>query len=309
MEGRATEVRNIVIELLSQLRMSLGQLKLYPANSPQAQKALLPAQTLVATFPGGAQGKIVLARTLRGFLVNSKRLPASDATALMESYWLQVFQDAHVNSLVIQTSITVEELTEFMDGLSRRFWDLKDGKGINARLRDARVLHAWVEEVQFVAMSKGDLLIEGAANKLAAAGARVAEIVETLEGVIDSTADEGIAEQVRLEIMRKLIEQDPTLIAKAQAMAFAVHEDEHEEGGGIGIGIGSGGGGGGGDGDGSGGGGGNGTGGGSGDGSGTGTGTGSGTGTGTGSGTGTGTGDGSGSGSGSGTGTGSGSGS
>src|SRR5213083_1807869 len=101
MEGRATEARNIVIELLTQLRMALGQLKLYPASS---QKALLPAQALVATFPTGQAGKIILARTLRGFLVNSKRLPASDATALMESYWLQVFQDAHVNSLVVQTS-------------------------------------------------------------------------------------------------------------------------------------------------------------------------------------------------------------
>src|SRR5688572_4785254 len=134
MEGRATEVRNVVIELLSQLRMALGQLRLYPATSPQAQKALVPAHSLVATFPG-VNGKIILARTLRGFLFNSKRLPASDATALMESVWLQVFADAHVNSLVIQTAITLDELTAFMDGLSRRFWDLKDGKVINDRLK------------------------------------------------------------------------------------------------------------------------------------------------------------------------------
>src|SRR5438046_10767071 len=142
MDTRATEARNIVIELLTRLRMTLGQLKLYPASSPQAQKALLPAQALIATFPSGQAGKIILARTLRGFLVNSKRLPASDATALMEAAWLLVFQEAHVNSLIIQTSITLEELTAFMDGLSRRFWDLKDGKAINARLKDARVLHA-----------------------------------------------------------------------------------------------------------------------------------------------------------------------
>jgi hypothetical protein len=123
---------------------------------------------------------------------------------------------------VVQTSVTLEELSIFMDGLCKRFWDFKDGKAINKRLRDDRVIHAWVEEVQFVAMSKGDLLIEGAASKLAAAGARVAEIVETLESVIDGTAADGIAEQVRLEIMRKLLQQDPLLIQKAQAMSYAV---------------------------------------------------------------------------------------
>jgi hypothetical protein len=64
--------------------MALGQLKLYPATSPQAQKALVPAHALIAMYPGAA-GKIVLARTLRGFLVNSRRLPASDATALVEA--------------------------------------------------------------------------------------------------------------------------------------------------------------------------------------------------------------------------------
>jgi len=228
------------------MRLAMGQLRLYPVNSPQAQKSLTNAHAAIATFPG-AQGKLVMARTLRGFLINSKRLPAGDAAALVEKFWLQAFNDAHINSLVIQTSLALEELSIFMDGLSKRFWDFKDGKAINKRLRDERCIHAWVEEVQFVAMSKGDLLIEGAANKLAAAGARVAEIVETLEQVIDGTVADGLGEQVRLEIMRKLLQQDPTLIAKAQAMTFAVdehnasgEEDEDGEGGGGGGGGGDG---------------------------------------------------------------------
>src|SRR6185436_2895954 len=252
------------------MRLAMGQLRLYPVNSPQAQKSLVAAHAAIATFPG-VQGKLVLARTLRGFLLNSKRLPAGDAAALVEKFWLQAFNEAHVNSIVIQTAVTLEELTIFMDGFTKRFWDFKDGQAINKKLRDDHVIHAWVEEVQFVAMGKGDLLLEGAADKLAAAGARVAEIVETLEQVIDGSVQEGISEQVRLEIMRKLLQQDPTLIQKAQAMSFAVDEENAAEGWG---------GGGGGDGSGGGGGGGSGTGGGTGD----GTGSGSGSGTGTGSG-------------------------
>src|SRR5262245_41565980 len=206
------------------MRLAVGQLRLYPATSPQAQKSLASAHAAIATFPAGASAKIVMARTLRGFLINSKRLPAGDASALVEKFWMQAFNDSNVNSIVIQNAVSLEELSYFLDGFTRRFWDIKEGKAINDRLRENRVIHAWVEEVQYVAMGKGDLLLEGAATKLAAAGARVAEIVDTLEQIIEGTAEDGISEQVRLEIMRKLLSQDPTLIAKAQAMSFAVAE-------------------------------------------------------------------------------------
>ena len=48
MDDRATEIRNPVLDLLTLLRMALGQLRLYPASSPQAQKVILPAQAAVA---------------------------------------------------------------------------------------------------------------------------------------------------------------------------------------------------------------------------------------------------------------------
>ena len=224
-EQRPTTVRvHPMLDLLTQLRMAVGQLRLYPAASPQAQKAVAPAQAALAAYPG-AQGRVTIARTMRGLLVNGQRPPAGDASALAEKSWLQLLQEANVNSLVLLTSVRVEELTAFLAALAKKFWDLKDGKEINARLRDAGALQAWVEEVQFVAMAKGDLLIEGASQKLEAAGARVSEIVQTLEQVIDGTASEGLAEQVRLEIMRKLLDSDPTLIAKAQAMNHAVGEE------------------------------------------------------------------------------------
>ncbi|HYE98771.1 MAG TPA: HEAT repeat domain-containing protein, partial [Planctomycetota bacterium] len=240
MEVRPTEARTGVLDLLNQLRMALGQLRLYPASSPQAQKVVGAAHAALVAFPT-ADGRITIARTMRGLLINNKRLPAGDASALAEKSWLQLLQEAHVNSLVVLTAIRNPELSGFLDALARRFWELKDGKAINQRLRDAGVLQAWVEEVEFVAMAKGDLLIEGAAAKLAASGARVTEIVETLEQVIDSTSTEGLSEQVRLEIVRKLLDKDPLLIQKAQAMNYAAAE-EAGGGGGGGSGNGSGGG-------------------------------------------------------------------
>ena len=68
----------------------------------------LVGDATVATFPA-MQGRISIARTMRGLLVNSKRLPAGDASAMAEKAWLQVLHDAHVNSLVLQTAISVED--------------------------------------------------------------------------------------------------------------------------------------------------------------------------------------------------------
>lgn len=228
MNDRATDIRNPYLELLTQVRIALGQLKLYPTTSPQAQKVLGPAHAAVMGFPGGT-GRISIARTMRGLLINGRRPPAGDASALAEKAWLQSLQDAQVNSLVILSSIGLQEFTAFLDAFGRRFWDLREGKAINGRLAEKGVLQAWVEEVEFVAKAKGDLLIEGAASKLEAAGARVTEIVQTLEQVIDGTATEGLAEQVRLEIVRKLLVQDPLLIQKAKAANYYV--EPGEEGG------------------------------------------------------------------------------
>jgi hypothetical protein len=234
---RVTDIRNPYLELLTQVRIALGQLKLYPTTSPQAQKVLGPAHAAVVGFPGGT-GRVSIARTIRGLLINGKRPPAGDASALAEKAWLQSLQEAQVNSLVILSSISIQEFTTFLDSLGRRFWDLREGKAINAKLSEKGVLQAWVEEVEFVAKAKGDLLIEGAASKLEAAGARVTEIVQTLEQVIDGSVSEGLAEQVRLEIVRKMLIQDPLLIQKAKAANY--YAEPGEDGGGNGAGGGEG---------------------------------------------------------------------
>ena len=123
-DERGTERhRNPILELLTQTRVALGQLKLYPASSIQAQKAVVPAHAALTAFPGG-DGRIILARTMRGLLVNGKRPPAGDTSAMAEKVWLQALKDAQVNSIVILTSVSVEELTSLLEGIGRRFWDL-----------------------------------------------------------------------------------------------------------------------------------------------------------------------------------------
>jgi hypothetical protein len=69
-------VRTASLDLLNQMRMALGALRLYPAASLQAQKAVAPAHASLAAFPGGT-GRVTIARTLRGLLINGIRPPAA----------------------------------------------------------------------------------------------------------------------------------------------------------------------------------------------------------------------------------------
>lgn len=206
-----------VIDLLANLKVAVAQLRLYPPQSPQVLKVATSAFQSVNGYLEEA-GVLTLSRTPRGLLVNGRRLPATGEVAnAMEQSTLQLLQEVQIKTITFRKGLSMEELVTFLHSLTKKFWDVKEGKEINRRLREARVFQITVDEVEYVAVGARDLVIEDAAAKLEGTNARVAEIMRTLDSVIESAVSEGIAEQVRLEIMKKLLEQDPTLLQKAQA--------------------------------------------------------------------------------------------
>src|SRR6185436_12516917 len=123
-----------------------------------------------------------------------------------------------------------DELISFLHALTRKFWDVKDGKEINKRLRDERVNQVTVDEVQYVALGEGDIVIEDAARKLAGGETELAKLLDNLEQLIDSAAKEGMASEARLHLMKKLVEQDPTLMKKAGELGEKDEEPAKVEG-------------------------------------------------------------------------------
>jgi hypothetical protein len=220
-ERKATEVRAPAIDLLANLKVAVAQLRLYPPHSPQVLKVATAAYQSVSGFLNDS-GTLTLSRSPRGLLVNGKRVPVLGEVAnSLEAATLALLQEVQIKTISFRKGLTLEELVSFLHALVRKFWDVKDGKEINKRLRDARVFQVTVDEVEYVAVGAGDLVLEDAAAKLEGTNARVAEIMKTLDSIIETAVADGVGDQLRLEIMKKLIDQDPALIQKAQASGMA----------------------------------------------------------------------------------------
>src|SRR5579863_3330265 len=114
-----------------------------------------------------------------------------------------ILGDVAVKSISFKKGLTLDELISFLHALTRKFWDVKDGKEINRRLREERVNQVSVDEVQYVALGQGDIVIEDAAQKLAGGETELAKLLANLDQLIDSASQEGLGSEARLHLMKK----------------------------------------------------------------------------------------------------------
>jgi HEAT repeat protein len=215
LSGRGAD--SALLDIFLTLRVSVAQLRLYPKDSPQVLKVVTDTYHSIHSFLETAD-VLTLSKTPRGLLVNgrvlSERGTVSDS---LEGAMLSILGDSSVKSITFRKGLTLEELISFLHALTRKFWDVKDGKLINKRLRDERVNQVSVDEIQYVALGQGDIVIEDAARKLAGGETELAKLLANLEQLIDAASQQGMGSEARLHLMKKMVEKDPHLLEKAGA--------------------------------------------------------------------------------------------
>lgn len=212
--GRSGE--SAVLDILLTLRIAVAQLRLYPKDSPQVLKVLTDCYHSVHSFLTQAEA-LILSRTERGLLVNGRRMPgAGTISESLESSALQLLSDAQVKSIEFSKGLTLEELGTFLHALTRKFWDAKDGKEINRRLRAERVLRISVDEVTYVALGEGDLVIQDAARKLEGTGTQLGRLLEQLDELVESAERAGHGGEGRMALVKRLLDRDPGLLARVR---------------------------------------------------------------------------------------------
>src|SRR6185295_12556913 len=158
---------------------------------------------------------LTLAAAPEGLLVSGTRFQTEDASGVaLETSVIALLREAGLKSFSLQAGATMEELIVFLHALAHKFWDLRDGKKINLRLREDGVIHAAVDEVEYVELSKDDLLLKDAAPKLEAAGFDTAELLKTIDERLEMAIQHDKGPEARAGILRKAIEQDPTLLGQ-----------------------------------------------------------------------------------------------
>jgi hypothetical protein len=201
-------------EVLGGLRMMVAQLRLYPKTSAQVAKVSTMAFPPLIAFLE-IRRTMTIASAPEGLLVNGARFPAEDtATLALETAVLGLLREAGLKSFSLQAGATPEELIAFLHALAHKFWELRDGKKINLRLHEENVLHAAVDEVEYVELSKDDLLLKDAVPKLEAAGFETAELLKVIDERLEVAIEHGKGPEARAGIIRKALEQDPTLLGQ-----------------------------------------------------------------------------------------------
>jgi HEAT repeat protein len=201
-----------VVDIFLTLRVAVAQLRLYPKDSPQVLKVVTDTYHSVHSFLEQA-ATLTLSKTPKGLLVNGRRLSITGSMAdSLEDAMLALLTDASVKSITFKKGLTLEELITFLHALTKKFWDVKDGKEINKRLRDERCIQISVDEVQYVALGAGDIVIEDAARKFTGGETELAKLLGNLDQVLDSTSREAGGQEIRLQLIKKLLERDPDLI-------------------------------------------------------------------------------------------------
>jgi len=201
-------------EVLGGLRMIVAQLRLYPKTSPQVAKVGSTAFPPILAFLE-VRRTLTIAAAPEGLLVNATRFTADDAANVaLESAVVGLLRESGLKSFSLQAGATAEELIAFFHALAHKFWELRDGKKINFRLREENVTHAAVDEVEYVELSKDDLLLKDAAPKLEAAGFDTAELLRTIDERLEVAIEHGKGHEARAGIIKKALEQDPTLLGQ-----------------------------------------------------------------------------------------------
>lgn len=205
-----------LLDILGHLKMAVAQLRLYPKDSPQVVKVGTAAYQAL-TFHLEEKPQLSLSGTPRGLLVNGQRLPGRDPQAhTLEMSLLALLRESSIKSITFHKGVSIEELITFLHALTHKFWDVKEGKEINQRLRQERVLSIRVDEVEYVAVGEGDLVITDAARKLEGGSTKVAELLAALDRMTEEAVDSSVGSEGRIQIMKKLLEQDPTLLQKVR---------------------------------------------------------------------------------------------
>ncbi|HEX7896940.1 MAG TPA: HEAT repeat domain-containing protein [Planctomycetota bacterium] len=201
-----------VYDVLAAMRMALSQLKLYPKASPQVAKVAGNVYQALAVYLARHDG-LTLSSTPEGLLANGKKLGSKDPVHhSLEASLLGVLQEAGVRGLRVARGIAVEDLVTFLYALSHGFWDLGEGKAINARLTEEGVHNAQVDEVEYVAVGKTDVVLKDAAAALEAAKMTPNEFLDALDGKIEDATLDGNGKAMRLDLVLRLIRQDPGVL-------------------------------------------------------------------------------------------------
>lgn len=204
-------------QALTQLRSGIAYLKLYSIDSPQAQRIITGVHQ-VWTHLLETIGTVNFSVEKGEVVLNGERVPVAEAGKHVAGQVVELEQslnEADLRGLTFNPELQANELGLFLQILARRQFASKDGKEINARLRQRGINHVSVNEVIYVSLNedekvqKGHRFGEGKGHgKIRSIAPALDHVVETIKSVPNRVS----RSQVRAHAAEHLVEKDPKIL-------------------------------------------------------------------------------------------------
>jgi serine phosphatase RsbU (regulator of sigma subunit) len=217
MSPESTGFGSPLLDGLNRLMTAVTQIRLYPPSSSRVRQA---ASAVCDFVDGGLSedGTLTVAGTERGFVMNGRDVPAEGAvSAGLQTSFLGFLRDAGVASITFRKGVTIDEMITFLSALVKKFWDLRGEAAINRRLGEDRVSRISIGGIPFVAVPVAPPARETIRETVRETGrmTRRLEPKGPLDALIAAVTDASLGPAERLQILDKLLEQDPTLLQRA----------------------------------------------------------------------------------------------
>lgn len=189
------------------LRSAIVNARIYPKGSQMVESSLKGALQALETCLNETNPIII--SDLQGKLcINGKES--------VESKDFRPFLMAHeVQSLKFHKGLQLSEVGTLLEALGKRKGQLEGNKSLAQFLKDGGATHVQVEEVEYVELKKGDVVIQQVMGLLEQSGGDTAALISSLEEsfrLLDGLPDEASKKEVQKKMASHLAGLPPTQI-------------------------------------------------------------------------------------------------
>ena len=210
----AAEARQAAIEIIKKLRMAISKYRLYPPGSKIVESAFEELLNILNEYFKGEQ-MLTISEAKGDLLINGKELSVTDAGKATSVDFAFLLANQGIKSFSFKQGIKKEEVAIFVDCLSKPKEHFRDRGGLISYLKEKEISNIVVNETIYVAVVKGDLIIQKASDLLVQAGGKIDAVIRTLEDtaeMLKTVPDRATRDAITSQMAKKMSNFDPALL-------------------------------------------------------------------------------------------------
>ena len=204
---------SLLLNIIRQFRIAISNMRLYPTESEVVQTSIKNLYNSLSTFLN--KHKFMTIGFVEGKpIVNKHDISKSATENVRPGVFLERLDEHNIRTVTFRFGLTFSELQTLLELLKGKY---DPNTNMQERLKFAGVKRIGINEKIYTAIGDKDLVIERGEEILSKSKGALENILAQVEKIVDMTLtveDPSLRERIKLEIGKKLLFKDPTLLEK-----------------------------------------------------------------------------------------------